>query len=69
MYECQIAFSMSCLLLRNLDPPFCGYFLCNLYGILDTTDTSFMQPWGEDAKIMMKIVATLSLPVNCLNAD
>ena len=24
---------------------FCLYFLCNLSGILDTTDTSLMQPW------------------------
>ena len=27
---CQIAFFMSCLMLRNLDQPFCRYFLCHL---------------------------------------
>ena len=28
--ECQIAFFMSCLMLRNLNPPFWLYFLCHL---------------------------------------
>jgi len=49
--ECQIAFFMSCLMLGNLDPLFLVIFfvICltvhNLSGILDTTDTSYMQPW------------------------
>ena len=28
--DCQIVFFMSCLMLRNLNPLFCHYFLCHL---------------------------------------
>ena len=50
--ECQIAFFTSVVMLRNLAPPFfvvIFYVIClsvnNVSGILDTADTSFMQPW------------------------
>ena len=48
--ECQIAFFMSCLMLRVCTHIFVVIFnvICltinNLSGIPDTTDTSFMQP-------------------------
>ena len=52
--EWQLAFFMSCLMLRNLEPPFfvvIFFLICltinNLSGILDTTDTNYMQPLGS----------------------
>ena len=29
--ECLMAFFMSCLMLRNMTPPFCRYFLCQQF--------------------------------------
>ena len=52
--ECQIAFFMSCLMLRVWTHLFVFIFnvICrtinNLSGILDTTDTSFVHPWYLD---------------------